>query len=485
MTPAPPRGHTNRRCLGVPSRVRQVLSVMAEARDDLDADTVHRLRVALRRCRSVSELLSELDPHPAWSESRRLSRKLFARLGALRDAQVLRQWAEALASGDDASRKALLATLGQREARARARARRALGRFDQDAWQRLAATLGRRARLVNPDGLALQCLALQCFDDLRRRHDHALRGRQAEAWHRLRVALKRFRYAVETLLPRQQRMWNRDLRQAQDLLGWIHDLDVFRAFLRDGAPALTARATAALRHAARTSQAEYRTRYRALTEGTPSMLDTWRAGLPHGARIAAAVTARLDATTRALCPHPSRTARVTTIALALADRLTRNGLLHHGCQPPQRAVLRAAAQLHDVRRPGRGDHGHEPALDTVRALTRPPGWTSTDWDAVARVIQAAAEHTRRSPATRSGPARQPLVHALAAFLRLARALERAGATHRSRIRLERHTQGWRLRVSGLSASGARAEGLADAMTALQPMLRRPVRLVLSPQRPGA
>ena len=55
----------------------------------LDAEAVHRLRVALRRCRSLAVLMEEVDPHPAWAEMQRLSRKLFRRLGALRDTQVL------------------------------------------------------------------------------------------------------------------------------------------------------------------------------------------------------------------------------------------------------------------------------------------------------------------------------------------------------------------------------------------------------------
>ena len=51
-------------------------------------DTVHDLRVALRRCRSVAAALEEVDRDPAWREMRKVSRKLFHGLGALRDAQV-------------------------------------------------------------------------------------------------------------------------------------------------------------------------------------------------------------------------------------------------------------------------------------------------------------------------------------------------------------------------------------------------------------
>ena len=42
-----------------------------------DEDSVHDLRVALRRCRSLASVFEEIDPHPAWSELRKSSRKLF------------------------------------------------------------------------------------------------------------------------------------------------------------------------------------------------------------------------------------------------------------------------------------------------------------------------------------------------------------------------------------------------------------------------
>ena len=58
----------------------------------LEAEAVHRLRVAVRRRRSFAALMEEVDPHPDWAEIRGLSRKLFRRLGALWDTQVLEDW---------------------------------------------------------------------------------------------------------------------------------------------------------------------------------------------------------------------------------------------------------------------------------------------------------------------------------------------------------------------------------------------------------
>ena len=50
---------------------------------------------------------------------------------------------------------------------------------------------------------------------------------QTGIYHRLRIAIKRFRYIVENFLPLQHAAWSDDLKQVQDLLGEVHDLDVW------------------------------------------------------------------------------------------------------------------------------------------------------------------------------------------------------------------------------------------------------------------
>jgi len=49
---------------------------------------------------------------------------------------------------------------------------------------------------------------------------------QQGAYHSSRIGLKKFRYIVELFLPALYREWAADLKEMQDLLGEVHDLDV-------------------------------------------------------------------------------------------------------------------------------------------------------------------------------------------------------------------------------------------------------------------
>src|SRR3984893_6255340 len=48
-------------------------------------DPVHDLRVALRRCCSMADGVAAIDPDPAWKEMKKAGKRLFRRLGELRD----------------------------------------------------------------------------------------------------------------------------------------------------------------------------------------------------------------------------------------------------------------------------------------------------------------------------------------------------------------------------------------------------------------
>ena len=145
--------------------MERVLKELEHVRKDPAADPVHDLRVAIRRCRSVAAVLQEVDPDPAWRQMRQVPRKLFRRLGALRDAQVMDEWVKQLAATDDPLRAKLHAAFAANEPDLRQRALRATEKFEEKSWSRLERKLRKRARFVPCSSLAAQCLAVERFEE--------------------------------------------------------------------------------------------------------------------------------------------------------------------------------------------------------------------------------------------------------------------------------------------------------------------------------
>ncbi len=146
--------------------------------------------------------------------------------------------------------------------------------------------------------MTAQSLALERYEEFQRFHIRALHSNAPASWHALRVALKRFRYAVETLLPGRSAECDESLGHMQGLLGEIHDLDVLRSRIKrelDGidAPVGPLRQSIAAKRRGRIEG------YRKQTQGETGLLSESSAGLPHGMAIEAATAARLR-TTRGL-----------------------------------------------------------------------------------------------------------------------------------------------------------------------------------------
>src|SRR5229473_2015322 len=145
----------------------RVLKELENFRASSDADAVHDLRVAIRRCRSVAAVMEEADPDPAWPAMRKVARKLFRELGALRDAQVMEGWVTILAPETDPVRAQLQTAFETNEPHLRENALRVAAKLDQKSWRRLGRTLRQRSRLVPTGSLAAECLALERFESAR------------------------------------------------------------------------------------------------------------------------------------------------------------------------------------------------------------------------------------------------------------------------------------------------------------------------------
>ena len=294
---------------GLSHWMERVLKELEHVRKDPAADPVHDLRVAIRRCRSVAAVMQEVDPDPAWSELRQVPKKLFRRLGALRDAQVMDEWVKQLAPSEDPLRTKLHAAYAANEPELRRRALRAVEKFEQKYWARLERKLRKRARLVPCSGLAAQCLSVERFEEAKELHTRAQRTDNPKAWHELRIGLKRLRYTIESLLPEQYALWSDNLKRLQDLLGEVHDLDVLAATIKEVASQDTTDIQNTWEETIHRERNQRIETYRQLTLGRTSLWNDWRHGLPQGKRLALAAMARLRATAQPGRRWPGRSQR--------------------------------------------------------------------------------------------------------------------------------------------------------------------------------
>src|SRR5260370_8599206 len=131
--------------------------------------------------------MQEVDPDPVWPAMRKVARKLFRELGALRDAQVMDEWVKKLAREADPVRTHLQAAFESNEPKLRENALRVAAKFDQKSWKRLERTLRQRARLVPNGCLAAECLALERFERARELHAKPLPTEKPHPCHPLPI----------------------------------------------------------------------------------------------------------------------------------------------------------------------------------------------------------------------------------------------------------------------------------------------------------
>jgi CHAD domain-containing protein len=474
----------------------RVLAELKNVRSSPDADAVHDLRVAIRRCRSLAAVMEEVDPDPAWPEMRKVARKLFRSLGALRDAQVMGEWVKKLAPETDPVRAHLQTTFESRMAGLRGAAVRAAAKFDERAWRRLERNLRQRSRFVPLGSLAAECLALERFESARELHTKALRTEKPNPWHALRIGLKRFRYTVEGLLPEHYAAWSENLKRVQDLLGAVHDLDVLTVTVKKSDSLETEDSRHAWEETLGRERHERIETYRQLTLGKTSVWSEWRAGLPTNGRVEAAAMGRLRATARATDPRSRRTSQISRIALALFDAFRRGDSVPAFADASLRRILLAAARLQGVGAASAEKSPQKGARKFLLALPVPPAWTNEEWELLASAVRY---HRGPEPKAKSGffsrfsAEQQSKVRALAGVLRFARALRKCGVESGAGFRAEKSPDAILVHIPGLSDNVATAARLAAGKHLFEEYLHlplivkaavRPDKIVTLPTRPA-
>jgi len=466
---------------GLAHWMERVLKELEHVRKEPETDAVHDLRVAIRRCRSVGAVLQEVDPDPAWHEMRSVPKRLFRKLGELRDAQVMDEWVKSLAPADDPIRARLHAAFTANEPELRQRALRSAEKFDEKSWNRLESKLRKRARVVPVGGLAAQCLAVERFEEARELHTAAQRTDKAKPWHQLRIGLKRLRYTVESLLPEQYPLWSESLKRLQDLLGEVHDLDVLAEMVRQTSDPAATGSLNTWEERVRRERSQRVETYRQLTLGRSNVWSDWRQGLPQGNRLSLAAMARIRATARATDQHPRRTAQISRIAAAVFDALKRAHAAPAFGERPMRRVLRAASRLQRVAAPHHGGSPQKAAVRFLRGLPLPPSWTFEEWELLERTVRyhRGVEPTAdRGAFAKLSEDEQKKVRALAGVLRVARALRKCAVNQCEGMRAENSHEAIVLDAPGLVDSVENAARLAAAKHFLETYLGKA--LILKP-----
>ena len=210
-----------------------------------DPEVLHDMRVASRRLRAAFALFAEALPARAPSLRRRLGR-IGRALGEVRDLDVqAEQLGEFLNEGPVAERLALEAYLAAVAVQRDGARRRMLRVLDSRGYGRLVESLMafvEREPRRRPPAARLPALA-SAPDRILSRHRRSRRigdrlapDSPAADWHKLRIELKRLRYAIEfhgELYGEKARRVIETLTGLQDLLGLHQDAQVAMAHLED------------------------------------------------------------------------------------------------------------------------------------------------------------------------------------------------------------------------------------------------------------
>ena len=472
-----------RKTAGLALWMERVLEECDHASLDFSADPVHDLRVALRRCRSMADGILVMDPNPAWTQMKKAGKRLFRELGELRDAQVMEEWVQRLGNPDDPVTNALLQFLAGREAHLKQQAALALQEFDRKQWRRWITSLPRRAARMRTGSALFKHLALERWTEAYELQRQALRNRSQIGFHRLRIGLKRFRYIVENFLPEQHTAWSGDLKELQDLLGEVHDLDVLWATALQVNVFPDPESRSKWHSRILEERALRIEKYRSKMLGKASLWQVWRGQLPVGKQIESAALSRLKLWASFLDPDFKHSLHVARLALQLYDTLPVKQTPADSEPTDQRAILQVAALLHDIGRSKREKGHHKATCNLIERLTPPLSWSKEKmrWvGIVARYHRGALPGVGQKMLLGLTPGQRQSVQKLAGILRLANAFDADRNGHIQR--LEVHAQNGFLEIAaqGYSPHHRIAESVAAARHLLETIYRQP--LMVKPLR---
>ena len=258
-------------------QVRRLGKLQAEVLADRDPEPLHQLRVSLRRLRTA---LTQFGPALVLPESvtdRRIA-AVARRTGLCRDLDVLqlRLQQQLLPRLPDHEQQALEGPM-KRLARDRSQAFDTLKEaLHSSRYLKLLARLHKWQQRPRYTPLGQLSLAAWLYDwqapftaALFLHPGWTVEDPTAEALHDLRKRIKAARYALEHLVDWCEpalKAWIQELRQAQDLLGELHDLQILSHTLAGSGNTLKSHRLPVLRSELNGQQAEHWLRWRELAQ---------------------------------------------------------------------------------------------------------------------------------------------------------------------------------------------------------------------------
>jgi len=234
------------------TRLAEVCAYREVALDFTDIEGVHSMRVASRRLRSA---LSDFQPHLVRRVSRKRLKRIADALGAVRDEDVAIVRLEELTVELDGQIADGIHRLLDERRRKREQARAELQESINEAAvaklsDKLGASIERAAgrddsgagvtggSVEPPAGLSFRQAGREIirerFTELEELGASLYRPRAVKQLHRMRIAAKRLRYAVELFTPcwgGHLEEFSKEVERLQKSLGELHDLDEWIAAL--------------------------------------------------------------------------------------------------------------------------------------------------------------------------------------------------------------------------------------------------------------
>lgn len=459
----------------------EVIRECERVRHDFDPEPVHDLRVALRRCRSIADGFMAFDPHPAWKLMKDEGKRLFHALGDLRDTHMMREWLERLSSTHDRSFLLLKKHLSLQETHLAGRAAEALQNFDGKRWSSWISVLPARTMYIASESMAFEHLALQRWHEAHEMHRQAVRNRSYAAYHRLRIALKKFRYTLENFLPTRHQLWGEELKALQDLLGEVHDLHVL---WRTGLSIRAIQGEESRRCWRRRISEEVEgrlARYREKMSGPHSLFLAWRFQLPGPDHIPETALAWIEAWASFRDPDFLCTKRVAELALQIYDSMEAAGISSTTAVANPRWILHAAALAQDAGKIRAGKKHQVASYRVIRKLTLPVGCNS---EMIRQIALTARFHCGALPRSNqkafsaTGENERGEIIRLAGILRLANAL--ADTLAEGKIGIERSGDVLYINAPQYSSLDKSAEKIAAARHLLEITCKVPILIRQAP-----